>query len=335
MNEQIVVHTNDGLMPILDSHTFVAQLAAFQEIVKSYLVPGVDYGKIPGTDKDTLFKPGAEKLCEIYGFYADCIVENVVEDWNREPPLFDYTVKCTIHRRKDNAIIATGLGSCNSYESKYKWRMGKRKCLHCNEPAIIAGKKEWGGGWICHKKQGGCGAKFTDNDPGIINQPLGRIPNDDIASQKNTVLKMAQKRAIVAATIASTRSSGIFTQDVEDFIDTAVSETEPDKPPPPPPDDPAPAAHAVKVMEEIEPPKPVRKDAAVSAAELTHLMNIYKEKGWQRFDILEVILQTCRPERITLSNMGTNFTHALLARVVAELDKLQPPVKQPKEKNVA
>jgi hypothetical protein len=44
------------------------------------------------------------------------------------------------------------------------------------------------------------------------------IPNDDVPEQVNTILKMAQKRALVAATLIATGLSDYFTQDIEDFV---------------------------------------------------------------------------------------------------------------------
>lgn len=38
----------------------------------------------------------------------------------------------------------------------------QKLCPKCQKPAIIKGKAEYGGGWLCFKKKGGCGAKFTD-----------------------------------------------------------------------------------------------------------------------------------------------------------------------------
>lgn len=38
----------------------------------------------------------------------------------------------------------------------------QKLCPKCQKPAIIQGKAEYGGGWLCFKKKGGCGTKFTD-----------------------------------------------------------------------------------------------------------------------------------------------------------------------------
>jgi hypothetical protein len=70
---------------------------------------------------------------------------------------------------------------------------------------------------LCFAKKGGCGAKFADTDLSIVSQPTGRVENEDIADLKNTILKMSKKRAKVDATLSATRSSGIFTQDMEDW----------------------------------------------------------------------------------------------------------------------
>jgi hypothetical protein len=61
---------------------------------------------------------------------------------------------------------------------------------------IIKGKEEYGGGWICYNKKGGCGQKFADDDDAIIGQIVGRIENDDPADQYNTVLKWQRNEHI-------------------------------------------------------------------------------------------------------------------------------------------
>lgn len=71
--------------------------------------------------------------------------------------------------------------------------------------------------WYCWAKKEGCGTTFKLNDPAIVDQQTGRIPNPDLADVYNTVLKMAVKRAHVAAILFVTCASDVFTQDVEDM----------------------------------------------------------------------------------------------------------------------
>jgi hypothetical protein len=205
------------LAPVMNLEIAKKRLAEFQEFVRGYLVEGEDFGTIPGTPKPTLLKPGADKLCELYGMADEYEILTQVEKFESDPPLFDYTVKCILTSRRDGRLVATGLGSCNSYEGKYKWRDSQRICPNCKQACIIKGKEEYGGGFLCFAKKGGCGAKFSDTDPLITEQKVGRVPNDDIATIKNTILKMAKKRAKIDATLGATRSSGIFTQDMEDI----------------------------------------------------------------------------------------------------------------------
>jgi hypothetical protein len=218
------------LMPVMDVPTALARLAEFQSFCAQYLTEsldggtdGGDYGIIPGTKKKTLLKSGAEKLCEIYGLADDYAVISHVENW--DSGLFDYTLRCTLKSRRDDSVVGTGVGSCSSYEAKYRWREQQKSCPACGIASIIKGRDFTNSGkpagWLCWKKKGGCGATFRDGDPAIEAQPVGRIENPDIFDTKNTVLKMAKKRAKIDAVIGVTRSSGIFTQDMEDAAQAA------------------------------------------------------------------------------------------------------------------
>lgn len=200
------------LKPIMGLAAATKRLEEFQAFVKGYLKKDEDYGIIPGVKKPSLWKSGADKLCELYGLSDDYVEVSKTIDW--EKGLFDYELKCLLYR--GDRLVGTGLGSCSSYEGKYRWRSTQRKCPICLKETIIKGKEEYGGGYLCFGKKGGCGAKFADTDSRITDQATGQTQNPDIADVKNTVLKMAKKRAKVDATIAVTRSSGLFTQDVED-----------------------------------------------------------------------------------------------------------------------
>jgi hypothetical protein len=210
--------SDEVLSPVMDLVTAKKRLQEFQLFIKDYLIEDEDFGVIPGTGtKKTLLKPGADKLCELYGLSDSYDIIEKIEDYNANPPLFDYTVQCVLTRAKTGIPVSAGLGSCSTWESKYRYRDSKRSCPECNAEAIIKGKEEYGGGFLCFAKKGGCGAKFKEDDKRITKQKLGQVENPDIMDQKNTVLKMAKKRAKIDATLSATRSSGVFTQDVEDM----------------------------------------------------------------------------------------------------------------------
>jgi hypothetical protein len=217
MTQELITVEQDRFLPALSMEQAIARRDAVVEFVKQIMKQDVDYGKIPGTDKATLLKPGAERLCSFFGLTPDFEALKEIEQWGDDgtEPLFYYKYKCRLLR--NGRVVGDGEGSCNSREGKYRWREAKRACPACGLATIIKGKEEYGGGWLCFKKQGGCGAKYSDSDSAIVNQQVGRIPNPDIADQVNTFQKMAQKRAFIAATLIAVNASEYFTQDVEDM----------------------------------------------------------------------------------------------------------------------
>ena len=207
-------------MPAMSIEMAVERYNAITEFVSRVLRRDVDYGVIPGTDKLTLLKPGAEKLTTFFGLSTRFQLIERIEDWTGDEyhgePFFYYLYRCQLFR--GDLLIAEADGSCNSREQKYRWREQQRTCPECKQAAIIKGREEYGGGWLCFKKKGGCGAKFSTGDPAIEGQPVGRIPNPEIADQVNTIQKMGQKRSLVAATLVAVNASEFFTQDMEDML---------------------------------------------------------------------------------------------------------------------
>lgn len=224
---EIKVSEPQFFMPIVDVQQAMQRRQMIEAFAKNVMVDGTDYGAIPGTGgKKTLLKPGAEKLTSFFGMIPDFTVMHSVIDFDgtgegNGEALIYYRVRCELHR--GGVKVGSGDASCSSRESKYRWRNAARTCPNCGQPTIIKGKAEYGGGWLCFKKNGGCGAKFNDGDSAIEGQATGRMPNPDIADVDNTILKMAEKRALIAATLIATNVSDFFTQDMEDFADVTVA----------------------------------------------------------------------------------------------------------------
>src|SRR2546423_5330077 len=214
-------------MPAMSIESAVERYNAVTEFVSRVLRRDVDYGVIPGTEKHTLLKPGAEKLTTFFGLSTRFQLLERIEDWTGDShggePFFYYLYRCQLMR--GDVLIAEGDASCNSRETKYRWREAQRACPACGQAAIVKGREEYGGGWLCFKKRGGCGAKYADGDATIEGQQTGRIFNPDICDQVNTIQKMAQKRSLVGAGLLAVNASEFFTQDVEDlhFNATAVA----------------------------------------------------------------------------------------------------------------
>ena len=194
-------------------------LKAIRTFVKAELKPGLDYGKIPGTgEKPTLLLPGAQKATMYFNAWPRHTIDRVeLGDGHLEVMVTTHLVN-----RATERVIAEGVGSCSTLEKKYRYRNGGRICPSCGGEFIIKGREEYGGGFICFAKKGGCGAKYQDGDPAIESQHVGQIPNPDIHDVRNTVLKMAKKRADVDAAMSLGCLSELFTQDLEDTYDLPV-----------------------------------------------------------------------------------------------------------------
>lgn len=220
MNTDLVPVREQQVIDYVPSFAVTLDVAAqrlqeFRQFISDQMIDGEDFGTIPGTSKPTLYKPGAEKLANIFGFAARFEEVRTIEEWDEG--MFYYSYKCFLENKRTGQIEAECVASCNSKEDKYLWRTADRKCPTCGVETIRKGAAKYGGGWYCNRKAGGCGAKFEDGDETIESQEAGRKKNPDPFSLVNTFQKMAQKRALVGAVLIATRASGIFTQDLDDF----------------------------------------------------------------------------------------------------------------------
>lgn len=126
-----------------------------------------DYGKIPGTPKKCLLKPGAEKLLKLFGMSSavQCIDKTISPEEN----FAMFTYKARIIHNKSGIVVAECEAMANNMEKKY-FKNRRGESINCMD---------------------------------IL----------------NTLMKMAQKRAIIGATILATGASDYFTQD-QDEIET-------------------------------------------------------------------------------------------------------------------
>jgi hypothetical protein len=167
-------------MPAMSIDVAMSRRQAIVDFTKEVMVKGRDYGGVGGS-KPTLLKPGAEKLSSLFALWPDFEPIESVEDWtgnnHNEEPFFSYRYKCTMRRIEDNRPVGAGIGSCNSWEKKYRFVRGNKR----NNPQDIV----------------------------------------------NTIDKMAQKRALVAAVLIAVNASEFFTQDLEDYSDAIDGQWEP------------------------------------------------------------------------------------------------------------
>jgi hypothetical protein len=194
-----MVRRSQALAPVQSIEDAIALRAQIVEFTKRIMTPEKDFGTIPGTQKPTLLKPGAEKLCTHFGLFDSFDVIEQTEDWmgtqHGGEPFFAYTVRCCLSRNGE--VISQGVGHCNSWETKYRYR------------SVYANKATE------EEKQRGKAVQKPAKGGGTYTVYL--LPNEDIFDQVNTFLKMAKKRALIDATLRAVSASEFYTQDVEDL----------------------------------------------------------------------------------------------------------------------
>ncbi len=171
------------LAPALSLAEFTKQLADLKDFCATNMSAGTDFGVIPGTNKPTLLKPGAEKMLRLFGLVVDIgILPHSKTDL--ASGILDYDFEGMVRSVKSGITLGNVHANCNSEEYRY-WSARNP------EP-----------------RKGRDGNTYTPRA-------------QRLADQKNTILKMGDKRIWVAAALVYTMASELFTQDVEDSVPDA------------------------------------------------------------------------------------------------------------------
>jgi hypothetical protein len=182
----------------LAADDLVTRTQKILEIKAKAMRENVHYGVIPGCRKPSLWKPGAEILCQGFRLAPEFVTTSSQDlnhsvkwekwDYDKRAKVdgltngyFEYDTQCTLVHIPTGEVWAKAVsGSCNNFEAKYR----------------------------------------------SLN------PYD----VKNTLEKMAEKRALVAAVLIGVGASDIFTQDLEDLpelvLDASPEAPEGEKDPP-------------------------------------------------------------------------------------------------------
>lgn len=198
--KNVVVHEDNMIMGIysLPSQKQIEEYGTFLKnydaFVEAHLKDGVDYGMIPGVEKPTLLKPGAEKLEKL--FFLRSKKECIIREVNADGSFVRYVYRTTVFN-KVGQVVGTCEGTCNSKEKKYRSTTVFDNQATPEQKA--AGKLE-----ERKSKKGGTYKVYV-------------IEKADVYDLENTIMKMAQKRSYVGAILEATNSSSRFTQDVEDM----------------------------------------------------------------------------------------------------------------------
>ena len=273
-----------------------ANVNLIQEVMAKVMVEGQHYGKIPGCgDKPTLLKPGAEKLSMTFRLRP--IIDNAQDIQIEQLINGHINVRVYCHILSASGIeLATGIGSCSSMESKFRYRGGEKKGTGQTVPKEYWNLKKEGKTKEAQEFIGGQGfAPGKIDGEWQICEMGAKMENPDIADVYNTVLKMAKKRAYVDGILSATGASDIFTQDIEDGLPAAVEVHTP------PPSNGKPSV-VMPQAKENAPPETVASENKthnpISLPQSKRLYAIYKNSGYTDKDV----------ETFLLANFGIEHT---------------------------
>lgn len=112
------VPRNEIVIDSMKPEQITYQMQLIKQVMKENMEEGHDYGIIPGTPKPTLLKPGAEKLRLLFFLAPEF-------DW-RETELPGghkaYEFSCKLSQINTGKFWGSGVGSCSTMESKYRYR---------------------------------------------------------------------------------------------------------------------------------------------------------------------------------------------------------------------
>lgn len=119
---QVAVVPFEPALPISrdDLHRAHESRALLKQFIKAQMIENVDYGVIPGTQKQSLFQPGAQKLANLFGLGVRIVSKDKEVDIHQNFAMFSYLVEC--YHLRTNKILSQCEGSCNSHERKYRYR---------------------------------------------------------------------------------------------------------------------------------------------------------------------------------------------------------------------
>ena len=155
------------------------EIAILETYAQEVLVPDVDYGREKGIAEPFLKDPGASKLFNAFNAYSRPVVLRA--DINPETGLILFIMMAEVVRRDSGKVLATGVGTCSTLESKYGTRWMNETQLEdfAISPAEASRSRQVG-----------------PNDERVTEY---RVPNPDAGDLVQTILSMATKRAEVDA----------------------------------------------------------------------------------------------------------------------------------------
>ena len=182
MQEQGLAKVETARLVVLDQSSLARaqeEIAVLETYAQEVLVPDVDYGREKGIAEPFLKDPGASKLFNAFNAYSRPVVLRA--DINPETGLILFIMVAEVVSRDSGKVLATGVGTCSTLESKYGTRWMDEAELE--DFAINPGEAKR--------------SRQVERKDEMVTQY--RVPNPDAGDLVQTLLSMATKRAEVDA----------------------------------------------------------------------------------------------------------------------------------------
>ena len=184
-----------ALVQSFSAQEIIARKQLVKEVMDNVMLKDVHYGIIPGTKKNTLYKPGGECLASTFMLAPrDRVIRDGWEDGERVIQV------ATALFGPGEVFLGEGIGECTSAEEKYAWRDVKVAEEYDATPPDRRRLK-----WT------------KDRDKRTGEPIVAKQVRQNAREQGNTLLKMAKKRSFLDAVITVTGCSDIFDVDLEDL----------------------------------------------------------------------------------------------------------------------
>jgi len=182
----VIEDATEGL-PLITKHNLSVlheQRKLFKEFIKDQLVEGSDYGRYGQAKKDSLLKPGAEKLRRLFSLGSRII--DCVKTETTEYVSFAYTFE--VYSIKTGKVLAQCIGSANSVEQRH-WEIEPLK--FANTISKIAQKRADVGATISAT---GASDFFTQDMEDVVNSQNTDSHSHQISQEPSKLTEKQIKR---------------------------------------------------------------------------------------------------------------------------------------------
>ncbi len=171
--------------PVVSPEQYVAIRERIEALIRETFKEGVDYGVVPGTNKPTLLKPGAEKARSWFGYGSEFPKDRERETHDRDGDYFEAVYTCRMFDPSTGVTVAECEGSTSSDEARY-WnarhdvKQGKRPQRLADQVNTIrkmAQKRAYVGAALFACALSG---RFTQDVEDLPRGALGGVPTDPL-----------------------------------------------------------------------------------------------------------------------------------------------------------